>query len=141
MRSRRMRGLWLVVAGAVVVLLLAGCAQEYGARAGGEDGGASSVPSTTVPPAQPPPSTAPARPPTSAAGGNVVAQGTVRQGVEPGCLLLEARDKQTYLLLDADPSKVRPGARVEVVGQRTDQIASFCGEGTVLSVVSVRPLR
>jgi hypothetical protein len=130
-----MRGLWLVVAGVAVVMLLAGCAQQSGARAGGEDGGLP-PPST----AQPPTSTAPARPPTTAAGGKVVARGIVRKGVEPGCLLLEARDRQTYLLLDADPSKLRPGARVEVVGQRTDQIASFCGEGTVLSVISVRPL-
>ncbi len=130
MRSRRTRGLWLVVTGAAVVLL-AGCAQQSGAQSGGQSDSPPAS-STTV---------APARPTTSAAGGDTVVRGTLRQGVEPGCLLLDAQDKQVYLLLDADPSTVRAGARVEVVGQRTDQIASFCGEGTGLSVVSIRPLR
>jgi hypothetical protein len=137
---RRMRGRWAVVAGAAVVLLAAGCAQERGA---GGQAASSSVVSTTLPPSTPSsaPSTAPGRPPTSAAGAGVVVRGTVRQGVEPGCLLLDAQDKRAYLLLDADPSTVRPGARVEIVGQPVDQVASFCGEGMALSVVSARPLR
>ncbi len=138
MRSRRMRGLWLVAAGAAMVLLVAGCAQGSGAGGGAEAGGSTGS-SATAPP-RPPSSTGPGRPPTTAAGGNLVVRGTVRQGVEPGCLLLDAQDKRAYLLLDADPL-ARPGARVEVVGQPADQIVSICGEGTPLSVVSVRALR
>jgi hypothetical protein len=134
MRSRRMRGLWAVAAVAAVVLL-AGCAGEPGAGTGGRAAGSSA--SGTPPPS----STAPGRPSTSAGGAGIVVRGTVRRGVEPGCLLLDAQDKRAYLLLDADPSTVRPGARVEILGQPVDQIASFCGEGTALSVVSARPLR
>ena len=50
-------------------------------------------------------------------------------GLALGGLLLDAQDKQAYLLLDADPSTVRPGARIEVVGQRVDQIVSICSQG------------
>jgi hypothetical protein len=71
----------------------------------------------------------------------VVVRGTVRNGVEPGCVLLDGQDKQAYLLLDAQGAQLQAGTRVEVVGQPVDQIASFCGEGSALSVVSVRPLR
>jgi hypothetical protein len=140
-----MPGPRLLLAGAaVVVLLLAGCAQQGGARAGGEAGGAPSTtappgPSTTAPPG--PSTTTPARSQPVPGGSNLVVRGTVRAGVEPGCLLLDAQDKQAYLLLDADQTTLRPGARVEVVGQRTDQIVSTCNEGVALSVVSVRALR
>jgi hypothetical protein len=128
-RSRRTPGSGLLLAGAAVVVLLAGCARQGGARAGGEAGGPA-APSTT----------APARSQPVPGGSKLVVRGTVRAGVEPGCLLLDAQDKQAYLLLDADPSTLRPGTRVEVVGQRTNQIVSTCNEGVVLSVVSVRPL-
>jgi hypothetical protein len=71
----------------------------------------------------------------------VVVRGTVRKGVEPGCVLLDAQDKRAYLLIDGSTAQLRSGARVEVSGQPVDQIASFCGEGAALAVVSVRPLR
>jgi hypothetical protein len=137
MGSGRMRALAAGAAVAAVALLLAGCAQGRGARAGGDATGAptSSTPASTSPPT----STAPGRTATSSAGGLVV-RGTLRQGVEPGCLLLDTQDRHAYLLVDIDPAKARPGARVEVVGQPLDQFASFCGEGTALSVVSVRAL-
>jgi hypothetical protein len=146
------------------VLLLAGCAQGQGARAGGDAAGAptSSAPAATSPPTSPlpttpPTSSGPTLPPTSTSpgrmatstapgrtattlAGTLVVRGTLRQGVEPGCLLLDTQDRHAYLLVDIDPAKARPGARVEVVGQPLDQIASFCGEGTALSVVSVRAL-
>jgi hypothetical protein len=148
MRSGRTRYLWRVVAGAAMVALAAGCAQGSGAGAGGQAGGpaAASTTGPAAPPAttSPPTSTAPKGTPpatTSAGGSNVIVRGTVRQGVEPGCLLLDAQDKRAYLLMDADPSTVRPGATVEIVGQKVDQIVSYCGEGVVLSVVSSRPLR
>jgi hypothetical protein len=140
---------------AAVALLLAGCVQGQGARAGGDAAGTptSTAPASTSPPTSPlattsPTSPPPTRPPTSTApGGTVtsstgtlVVRGTLRQGVEPGCLLLDTQDRHAYLLVDIDPAKARPGARVEVVGQPLGQFASFCGEGTALSVVSVRAL-
>jgi hypothetical protein len=136
MRSGRTRYPWRVVAGAAMVALAAGCAQGTGAGAGGQAGAPAAT--STTGPAAPPATTSP---PTSAAGPDVIVRGTVRQGVEPGCLLLDAQDKRAYLLMDADPSTVRPGAMVEIVGKRVDQIVSYCGEGVVLSVVSARPLR
>jgi hypothetical protein len=136
MRSDRMRALGAVAAVAAA-LLLAGCAQGQGARAGGDAAGA---PTSTAPgPTSPPTSTAPGRTATSSAG-TLVVRGTLRQGVEPGCLLLDTQDRHAYLLVDIDPAKARPGARVEVTGQPLDQLASFCGEGIALSVVSVRAL-
>jgi hypothetical protein len=127
MRSGRMRALAAGAAlAAAVTLQLAGCAQGQGARAGGDAAGA-------------PTSTAPGGTVTSSTG-TLVMRGTLRQGVEPGCLLLDTQDRHAYLLVDIDPAKARPGARVEVVGQPLDQFASFCGEGTALSVVSVRAL-
>jgi hypothetical protein len=138
MRSRRTPGLWLVVAGLAVGLLVAGCAAESGARAGGQASGPSTSSSTA--PAAPTSGSAPGQTSTSVDRADVVLRGTVRRGVEGGCLLLDAQDKQAYLLLDADRSALRPGARVEVVGQRVDQIVSTCNEGVALSVASVRPL-
>jgi hypothetical protein len=156
MHSTRMRVLGAraaVAAAAAATLLLAGCAQGQGARAGGTAGAPTSTapvatsPPTSSAPASPPTSPPPTRPPTSTAPGRtatsvgtLVVRGTLRQGVEPGCLLLDTQDRHAYLLVDIDPAKARPGARVEVVGQPLDQIASFCGEGTALSVVSVRAL-
>jgi hypothetical protein len=141
-----MRALAAGAAVAAVALLLAGCAQGQGARAGGDAAGAptSTAPASTSPPTSPPPtrpptSTAPGRTGTSSAG-TLVVRGTLRQGVEPGCLLLDTQDRHAYLLVDVDPAKARAGARVEVVGQPLDQLASFCGEGMALSVVSVRAL-
>ncbi len=124
----------VVTAGA----LLAGCAQTStsgGSAAGGP-------PSTSV---STPPTSGPGMPSTSgpgqAPGGNeVVVRGTLRKGVEAGCLLLDGQDKRAYLLLDGDRSQLRAGTRVQVTGQQVDQTASSCGEGVALSVTSVRPL-
>ena len=139
MRSGRMRALAAGAAVAAVALLLAGCAQGQGARAGGAARTSTAPAPTSPPPTRPPTSTAPGRTGTSSAG-TLVVRGTLRQGVEPGCLLLDTQDRHAYLLVDVDPAKARAGARVEVVGQPLDQLASFCGEGMALSVVSVRAL-
>jgi hypothetical protein len=140
----------MVAAAAVMAwLLLAGCAAPPAERGSASGGAASTLgpPSSTAPgspsTSAPAPSTAPPAPPTSAGkgSGQVVVRGTVRNGVEPGCVLLDGQDKQAYLLLDARRGQLQAGARVEVVGQPVDHLASFCGEGSALSVVSVRPLR
>jgi hypothetical protein len=119
-----------VVAG----LLLAACAQSAEER-GSMPGGTAT---TAGPPSGTPPGSAP---PSTSGAGQVVVRGTVRAGVEAGCLLLDGQNNHAYLLLDGAKRQLRVGARVEVVGQPVDQVASFCGEGSVLSVVSVRPLR
>jgi hypothetical protein len=134
-----------------VGLLLAACARPADERSGAPAGAAptagpssSTAPATpsTAPPSTAAPTTATPSPTSAGAGaGPVVVRGTVRAGVEHGCLLLDGQDNQVYLLLDAIKSQLQAGARVEVVGQPVDQIVSICGEGSPLSVVSVRPLR
>jgi hypothetical protein len=129
----------IVVAG----LLAAGCAQsstDQGSASGGGPTASTAAPPTSAPSG--PTSSAPSPPTTSPNGrAAVVVRGTVRKGVEPGCLLLDAQDKRAYLLIDGPNAQLRAGARVEVSGQPVDQIASFCGEEAALAVVSVRPLR
>jgi hypothetical protein len=129
-----------------VGLLLAACARPADERSGAPAGAAPTAgPSSSTAPATPStaaPTTATPSPTSAGAGaGPVVVRGTVRAGVEHGCLLLDGQDNQVYLLLDAIKSQLQAGARVEVVGQPVDQIVSICGEGSPLSVVSVRPLR
>jgi hypothetical protein len=129
-----------------VGLLLAACARPADERSGAPAGAAPTAgPSSSTAPATPStaaPTTATPSPTSAGAGaGPVVVRGTVRAGVEHGCLLLDGQDNQVYLLLDAVKSQLQAGARVEVVGQPVDQIVSICGEGSPLSVVSVRPLR
>ncbi len=127
-----------MVAAVAAGLLLAGCAEpstERGSAAGGA--ASTAAPAPTTPPGSPP-TTGSDKAPIS---GRIVVRGTLRNGVEPGCLLLDGQDKHAYLLLDAAVGQLKAGARVEVVGQPVDQIASICGEGSTLSVVSVQPLR
>ena len=135
----------LVAAG----LLAAGCAQtSTGQGASGGGSTASTAPPATAPssPTTSPPVTSAPRGPTSSPAtspngrGAVVVRGTIRKGVEPGCVLLDGQDKRAYLLIDGPNAQLQAGARVEVSGQPVDQIASFCGEGAALAVVSVRPL-
>jgi len=137
-------------------LLAAGCAQspaDQGSASGGGPTASTAAPPTSAPngptTTAPPLTSAPSgptssapSPPTTSPNGRaaVVVRGTVRKGVEPGCLLLDAHDKR-YLLIDGPNAQLRAGARVEVSGQPVDQIASFCGEEAALAVVSVRPLR
>ncbi len=129
----------VTVAAVAAGLLLGACAEPSTERGSASGGSASTVgpPSSRAPAS--PPTTAPS-PPSSSGAGQVVVRGTVRDGVEAGCVLLDGHDKHAYLLLGAKNAQLREGARVEVVGQPVDQIASFCGEGSALSVVSVRPL-
>ncbi len=120
--------MWLMVV-VTAGSLLAGCAQAS-TESGSAAGGASPTSTST-------------RPPTSGhapTGNQVVVRGTLRKGVEPGCLLLDGQDKRAYLLLDGDRGKLRAGTRVQVTGEQVDQMVSSCGEGVALSVTSVQPL-
>jgi hypothetical protein len=152
--SIRSRHRYQALAAVVVAgLLAAGCAQPSTERGSASGGGstastappasAPSSPTTTAPPLTSAPNGPTSAPPTTSPNGRaaVVVRGTVRKGVEPGCVLLDGQDKRAYLLIDGPNAQLKAGARVEVSGQPVDQIASFCGEGAALAVVSVRPLR
>ena len=68
----------------------------------------------------------------------ITISGTVEEGVEAGCSLL-----QNYLLITNDPddrAAVAPGQQVEVTGYVDQSILSYCQQGTPLVVTSVRPI-
>ncbi len=61
--------------------------------------------------------------------------GTVRAGVEAGCLTL--RDDGTlYLLLD-DQDRLKPGEKVTVTGYVDKDVMSYCMQGKPFRVVTV----
>jgi hypothetical protein len=138
----------LAAAGLIAVLALAGCAQPSSGSSGDGAAAAPSAPrqaSSTVPtvtaPTTSPPATRPATttvPP--AAGDTVTVRGTVRQGVEPGCTLVDGQDGRSYLLIGQGGRRLPAGVRVRVVGQRVETFANTCGEDAALAAVSVTTL-
>jgi predicted small secreted protein len=124
----------LVLAGSLLVacaLLLGACAEQdsgQGAASGGS-------PTTVAPTTSAPPPTTSEMPRDQV---KVRATGTVQQGVEPGCLILDTGKGQRYVLLSQDTSKLKPGAKVEVVGVRATGQISYCQQGQPLEVLTVR---
>jgi hypothetical protein len=118
-------------------LLLAGALLAACADAG--DGGAASGgsgPTTTLGTSSPPP---PTTEPGSGGKREVTATGTLRAGVEPGCVLLKADQGPVYLLVGGDRGQLREGARVQVSGQLAPDLLSTCQEGQPLLVWSIKP--
>jgi Protein of unknown function (DUF5818) len=71
--------------------------------------------------------------------GQVTLTGTVRTGVEPGCLLLDADGGRPYLLVGGERAALRPGARVAVTGRVERDLLSTCQQGEPLVVASIEP--
>jgi Protein of unknown function (DUF5818) len=124
-RARLLAGLWL--AG----LLLAACAAPDRDDSGPGQGGATTVPTTL-------PGGAPATQPTRPAG-HATVTGTVRDGVELGCLLLDTGDGRRYLLVGGERAELQAGARVRVTGRLEPDLASTCQQGEPLLVASIEP--
>jgi hypothetical protein len=105
-------------------LLVAGCAEPDGAGQG----------ATTVPTTLPdnPPTTEPTQP----SGEEVTVTGTVIEGVEPNCLLLDADGRQ-YLLVGGDRSALQAGVRVAVTGRVDRGLLSTCQQGEPLVVSAI----
>jgi hypothetical protein len=125
--TKRLRTLvGLLLAG----LLVAACAEPDGNDSGaGGGGGAATVP-TTLP--GNPPVTKPTPP-----AGEVTVSGTVVEGVEPGCLLLDAGGEKTYLLVGGDRAELQAGAKVTVSGRVDRGLLSTCQQGEPLVVASI----
>jgi hypothetical protein len=96
----------------------------------GQGGGATTTPTTTVPGTR----TEPTR-----TGGPVTVVGMVAAGVEPGCLLLEAEDGGSFLLVGGERAELRPGRRVAVTGRVDRSLLSTCQQGEPLVVASIEP--
>lgn len=91
----------------------------------------SSTPAT--PPRGTPPKPSGVAPPPSGASATVTVTGTVTEGVEPGCLLLD-----TYLLIGGPAEVLRAGARVTVTGRVEADLMTTCQQGTPLRVDHAR---
>jgi ABC-type oligopeptide transport system substrate-binding subunit len=124
----------LVLAGSLLVacaVFLAACAEEDSGQGAASGGSPTTVAPTTSAPT----------PTTSEVPRDqikVLVTGTVQEGVEPGCLILDTGKGQRYVLLSQDKSKLKPGAKVEVVGMRAPGQISYCQQGQPLEVLTVR---
>jgi hypothetical protein len=116
------------LAGLLVAGLLAGACADPGDDGAGAGQGAATTTSPTST-TGPPPTTGP-----PATAGEVTVTGTVAEGVEPGCLLLDG-----YLLVGGDRSQLPPGARVVVTGRVDRSLLSTCQQGIPLVVASIEP--
>ena len=124
----------LALAGSLLVacaLLLGACAEEDSGQGAASGGSPTTVAPTTSAPT----------PTTSEVPRDqlkVLVTGTVQEGVEPGCLILDTGKGQRYALLSKDKSKLKPGAKVAVVGVRAPGQISYCQQGQPLEVLTVR---
>jgi hypothetical protein len=133
-RTNGTRLLRLVAGSLLAALLVAACA-EPGDGGGAGQGAATTAPATTVPATTttvPGKRTEPTR-----TGGPVRVVGTVAEGVEPGCLLLEAEAGGSFLLVGGVRAQLRPGRRVTVTGRVDRSLLSTCQQGEPLVVTSI----
>lgn len=149
-------GVLFVALSALLVGTLAGCAGQGGAEVTAtppttSSAAPSSAPSgtpsatsstspgapsdTSVAPTPSPTSSTASPEPTAPAGDRMTLSGTVRAGVEAGCLVL--RDDGTlYLLLD-DQDRMKPGEKVTVTGYVEKDAMSYCMQGKPFRVLTV----
>jgi hypothetical protein len=142
-----------VLLAALLAAGTAGCAGDGGGGRTGSDGttGRTSTPDPTPPPAatRPPVGGQPQATPPAAGGGapspppglpktvdpksgpRLTLTGTVTEGVERGCLLLEG-----YLLINGPADVVRAGVKVRVTGTVRTDLVSTCQQGTPFMVSS-----
>ncbi|MEV6930307.1 hypothetical protein AB0M46_38300 [Dactylosporangium sp. NPDC051485] len=119
----------LRIATLVVLAALGGCASQDASS-----------------PALAPPSVAPSSPGASSAAplagppsGSVMSvRGTLKDGVEPGCVLL-ATDAKTYLLIGGDRAAMKSGQQVTVYGTPQPDLMTTCQQGTPFKVTKIEP--
>jgi hypothetical protein len=127
-RMNRTRLLRLLAGCLLAGLVAAGCADSGGDDGAGQGGAATTAPTTA-------PTTTPAQPTRS--GGPVTVVGTVSEGVEPGCLLLDAEGGGSFLLVGGERAELQPGRRVAVTGRVDRSLLSTCQQGEPLVVASI----
>jgi hypothetical protein len=82
----------------------------------------------------------PAPPKKTAAAGEVTLRGTPREGVEHGCVVFAADDGVTYELMGGDRTLMNGESRLEVTGRIRSDLASYCQQGPILEVTSMRAI-
>ena len=129
-RPNRTRALRLLAGCLLAGLLAAACAGsgDGGGAGTGQGGAPTTTPATTAPPMTTEP---------TQTGGPVTLVGTVAQGVEPGCLLLQAEQGGSFLLVGGERAELRPGRRVAVTGWVDRSLLSTCQQGEPLVVASI----
>jgi hypothetical protein len=67
-------------------------------------------------------------------------RGSVQEGVEANCIVLDADDGNTYLLLGGDRQVLAGGGRVEVKGLVQPDLMTTCQQGIPVTVTTVRKI-
>jgi hypothetical protein len=127
-----------VLAGLVMAgLVMAGCGQgpsgvrQPGAgEASGATSGASSVATVDPDPTM-------SAPRTKGTVTQMTVRGHIQQGVEAGCMILNADGGAVYLLLGGDRQIINAGGRVEVVGEPQPGLMTSCQQGIPFQVTQV----
>jgi hypothetical protein len=70
----------------------------------------------------------------------MIVRGTVAEGVELGCMMLNADDGQVYLLLGGDRTVIGRGGHLEVVGRPQPGLMTTCQQGIPFQVGQVRAI-
>ncbi|MEU4563735.1 hypothetical protein AB0F72_35615 [Actinoplanes sp. NPDC023936] len=118
-----------IVPVALLLALSAGCANNTGT----EPGAPAPLESTTVAPSAPVDD--PSLPSKSSSQGTTTLTGTVTEGVEPGCLLLDG-----HLLIFNDAAQkqsVKAGDQITVTGTPEKDLMTTCQQGEPFKVSSV----
>jgi hypothetical protein len=129
-----------LLAAAAMLTLLAGCAAGGTGTASPDNPGSAPAPVTSAPTSTAS-STGPGEgvipQPTRKAtnGTTITVVGTVDEGVEAKCLVLQPDDGSgRYLLMGGDPAVIQAGAHVRVTGVVHTDVMSYCMQGTPLEV-------
>jgi D-serine deaminase-like pyridoxal phosphate-dependent protein len=125
----RLRFAGLVVLAAVA---LGGCASADSSNSAGEP---PSVAATSASAADPT-SAAPVSS-GSVSAATMTITGEVKDGVEPGCVLLNT-GQQTYLLIGGDRTALKSGTRITVIGTLQPGLMTTCQQGTPFQVTSIK---
>lgn len=144
---------WVMVAVGVVFMIsaVAGCATPTGNSADRrEDSATQSDPATGAPgtaaPGNPGPTDSgtktPGEDPGSMvdppAGTPMTLRGVATEGVEVGCVVMNAEDGNVYLLIGGDRTVINSGSRIEVQVHLQPDLMTTCQQGTPAVVVSAR---
>lgn len=125
---------------ALAAATLVGCGSAV-VTAGGPTSAAPTSTATSTAPTSTAPPTSTSTLPRPVASGPASVVGTVREGVEPRCLLVGPYVLTgTESLPAAQQALLRAGATVAVTGAVDPGMASYCQQGTLLTVASVRAL-